>query len=561
MQLKGLRDIAASRAFWAGLLFLFALCYYGSYYRHGLNFRDEGGTVALIAQRLNNGELPFTDVTLGYNIGWFYPVQLLYKVFGTSYIVLRVWCFALSTLAALLGFWAIARALDHRCGGKVWRHGPAAFVIGVLLVVVPGSTFKNYIPLAVIANSLALLAAALAPPSTRRAVLHGIIGGTVLGLTALVRIDLAIFTALLWPGLLLFRTLDRTHPLRQSILTATLLFATAALVHLPAYIDARQRGFSEAFVAQYPGWVESLSTSVTTKFLPQVVPAGVPSTAIPNAVWDEETLARKGVSEAISAKKPEARSLAALTYLPLLSIVPLSLWAFFAWLYRAIRRRTDTAAPLAALAVLGGALTAFPQFFFFRPDAPHLSEFSPGFWVAVMCATILLTGRITGLVIAVCLTLHTALFLSRMLPDRWTGTIAARNGRTRPFNAENGVNVLVNRRELEGLTTLRDLLHQHSKPGEYVVVYPYHPTINVLADRPTYEKNVYVDNAIRTVTWDYDAIARFEKYKPAVIVLSEWDVNGTEASRFSIFAARTKTWVQTHYRYQGTYLEFEVYVR
>ena len=83
----------------------------------------------------------------------------------------------------------------------------------------------------------------------------------------------------------------------------------------------------------------------------------------------------------------------------------------------------------------------------------------------------------------------------------------------------------------------------------------------IAADRPTYEKNVYVDNATRGPAWEKQAIARFEKYDPAVIVISEWDINGTDESRFSLWAPETKTWVQTHYIYQGTYLEFEVYTR
>jgi hypothetical protein len=42
------------------------------------------------------------------------------------------------------------------------------------------------------------------------------------------------------------------------------------------------------------------------------------------------------------------------------------------------------------------------------------------------------------------------------------------------------------------------------------VAYPYHPAINLLANRRTYEKNVYIDNATRNKNWDADAIARFE---------------------------------------------------
>jgi hypothetical protein len=59
------------------LLLIVAGFYYGSYYRHSINFRDEGGTVALLAKRLLDGERPFLDVVLGYNVLWFYPIVAL----------------------------------------------------------------------------------------------------------------------------------------------------------------------------------------------------------------------------------------------------------------------------------------------------------------------------------------------------------------------------------------------------------------------------------------------------------------------------------------------------
>jgi hypothetical protein len=115
-----------------------------------------------------------------------------------------------------------------------------------------------------------------------------------------------------------------------------------------------------------------------------------------------------------------------------------------------------------------------------------------------------------------------------MLTDRWTGTIDARKKRTQEFHAANGVHVYVTKSEKEGLEGLKKVISEHSKPGQYVVAYPYHPTINVLADRPTYERNVYVDNAIRPSDWESTAIANFQKYHPAVIAISDWAINGTD---------------------------------
>src|SRR5262249_53726432 len=118
---------------------------------------------------------------------------------------------------------------------------------------------------------------------------------------------------------------------------------------------------------------------------------------------------------------------------------------------------------LAVLVLIGGALSTFPQFFFFRPDVPHLSEFMPGFIAASAAALGLLwTGAKSWLS---CRALLTAFLLAigttyvvRILPDRWAGTYTIRIKRTKFFAAENGVRVFVSTRELAGLTEIQKLL-------------------------------------------------------------------------------------------------------
>ena len=75
---------------WVILLLIVAGVYYGSYYRHGINFRDEGGTLTLLGQRVLNGEVPFRDVDLGYNVGWFLPIAGLFKITGVDFVALRI---------------------------------------------------------------------------------------------------------------------------------------------------------------------------------------------------------------------------------------------------------------------------------------------------------------------------------------------------------------------------------------------------------------------------------------------------------------------------------------
>ncbi len=565
--LRRCQAVARTRLPWLLLLLAIALCYYGSYYRHGINFRDEGGTVALDAKRLLEGQRPFLDVSLGYNVLWFYPVVALFKIFGVSFVLLRAYCFVLSTLTATLAFLAVE---------KVSRKPWLAFLVALLPLLVPGMTFKNYMPLLAVANSFCLLHGALAPPGSRESFWKSFAGGIVLGLTFLIRIDLGIFFTALWLGFHLLRLLDRALPIARRSATAlagvAIVAGSVLLIHAPVYADAKRRGFDHEFLAQYASWVHSLTSSLhrgAKQTVARLPDKPAPKTDKPAAAAPANggLLDRSAWRDFVDAKDAEHREFVALTFIPSLILAPLVLWALVALARSTFSREPDaTRRPLAALLMLGGALTAFPQFFFFRPDPPHLSEFSPGYWTGAFTAVLLLGAldfrRVWTYLALIVLTLHATLYLDRMLPDRWTGTIAARKNRNKRFHGENGVDVFLNTKEFNGLNQVQRLVREHSQPGDYLVAYPYHPAFNLLTDRPTYEKDVYIDNATRTANWDAEAIARMKQFQPTVIILSDWDINGTEASRFSVWATRTKTWIQNHYDYQGTYMDwYEVYTR
>ena len=565
-----LRDEKTARRFFTLLILGLALLYYGSYYRHDLRFRDEGGTIALGAQRLLNGERPLADVTLNYNVLWFYPVVALFKMCGVNFVLMRAYFLALSALAALLAFFAVNRA-----GRQPW----IAFAVALLCLLVPGMIFKNYIPLLVIANSYLLMRAALTAPGSARSLGNVVAGGLLLGITYLIRIDLGLFFTVLWLGLHLLRALDRGVPFLKKIVAAlagiALTIGLAWVVHLPVLADARARGFDQPFLAQYRGQLQLIDNGLRAKIGMPARKSSAQQTRIEKTAdaplhWNRDILRRNAWNDFIHAENWNTRAMVPLTYLPILTIAGLLAWTLFS-LARGLGASEPERfrKPLAALVLLGGALTAFPQFFFFRPDAPHLSEFSPGYWVGVTGAVLLLgslkNGKWAARIFFGVLIVHGVLFLARMMPDRWTGTIAARQFHDSRFTAANGVDVYVSATDLPALQGICKVVEEHSKPDEYLVAYPYHPTINVMTNRRTYEKNVYIDNAERKRDWDQEAIKRFEKFQPAVIVLSDWAVNGHDGSRFSVWAAPTKAWVQAHYQSRGTFKtdvdEFEVYTR
>ncbi len=565
-----LRQLAASRRAWFALLCIFAVSHYASYFQHGLNFRDEGGTVALVAQRMLAGERPFTDVALGgYNVLWFWPVVGLFKTVGVDFVALRAFCFVLATITALLVFWMVDRA-----SRRPWL----AFLVATMAVLVPGMTFKNYMPLLAVANSAALLGFTLAG---RDRWWRLVVGGGVLGATWLIRVDLGIFFTALWLGGGILGALHRGLTARAritSVLGAPLaLTGIVVACHLPFYADARKRGYDASFTAQYSLWPKMMVGELRRlapaprPALPAAKVAPVEPVAakapIAKAAAGRGILRRKGWRDIFAAPTADQRLLAVLLYLPLFSLVPLAIGALGQWV-RALGSTVPDAAPraLAALLVIGGALTVFPQYFFFRPDSPHLSEFSPAFWAAVATAPFLLGLRgWTARLCAALLLGHAAIFLWRMWPDRWAGTIWVRKDRRTLFEAENGVRVFLTKREALNLAALRETIRAHSQPGDYLVAYPYHPALNLLSNLRTYERDVYVDNATRGARWSQEAIARIEQNRPAVIILSEWAVNGHDESRFSAWAGAARAWIEQNYEGQGTFPvssdRFEVFTR
>ena len=114
-----------------------SIIYYAQYYRSGLNFSGEGGTVAIVALRLLEGQRPIVDTFLGYNVMWFYPVAWLFQLTGPDYTVLRMFFFALCTLTGVLAFFVARRVTSCGWYSVLTALGP---------VLIPGMIFRNYMP-------------------------------------------------------------------------------------------------------------------------------------------------------------------------------------------------------------------------------------------------------------------------------------------------------------------------------------------------------------------------------------------------------------------------------
>ena len=367
-----------------------------------------------------------------------------------------------------------------------------------------------------------------------------------------------------------------------------LLISAVVVCHVPAYLHARSRGYAPEFTGQYAAWGGYLlkSASKLSAFQAQApavkaaAPNGAPDAGSEgsgkaqnagnavNAEGQGKNKARLGWARLRSEWGGPAFALFSLTYLPVAGFAVffgMSLGGSLA----ALRRREWTPAhPAAMLAwVAFGSLATFPQFFFFRPDRPHLSEFMVGYLVLIACGLALAFSwvpkghgnpwRIWGL--AVLSGIHVSIYGWYALAHPSAGTIAARYGRKLWFRGENGVEVRVSKKEAQHLEAVRDAIRLASRPGEFVVCYPYQPGYNLMAGRPTYERSLYVDNVTASSDWPAETVRALQARHPAAVVIDDRPINGYEASRFSRWAGSTHRFLKDHYQLVAASKTTEVY--
>ena len=568
------------------VVFVAALAYYGSYWHFWFNPHDESGTACLIAQRLMHGERPWVDFEPGYNLGWFYPLVGLFHFTGVNFLAVRAWFFALSTVTALLGCWIVMKVTGSR------RLG---LVTGLLLVIFPGSQFKNYIPLAEAANTACLIGLLSVDPAVRKKWLPAIaLSGVVLGLTFLVRVELGYFFTAIWVLLFLVTLFDRrvSFPgrLASPLLGVVALVFGVIIAQAPAFASLRARGLEAHYWSEYTDWFEFLNASVHQRLEPLIKPraAVAPAPAEPQPGVAESSAAaaapvplhnaENGDRSALPRKPLSAmwhkgrwdRILSFLTYAPLVGFGIFFLAGVIGFACFLVGRKfTLAAVPLQWLLLLGGSLTTFPQFFFFRPDRPHLSEFMPGYIIAMVASVWLLWPRGTerpvlrrmfaGLV-AIFLVVQLLAFGVFAFRHPSAGTFVARLGRKVRFQGENGVRVHATKHEAQTLQGVYDAVMKFSHAGDNVICFPYMPGYNVMTNRPTYLRNVYVDNATRGEKWAETTIQDFEQKHPAVVIVDDREINGTSASKFSHWGAPVYAYLKKNYTPAGKFDTVEIFV-
>jgi hypothetical protein len=568
------------------VVLLFALVYYALYCNAHLTLTGEAGSNVLIAHRILEGWRPIKDMFIGYNLMWFYPLAWIFEFTGPHLLASRIYFMVLCLLSGLMGFCVVR---------KTTGSGILASAAGVLMILMPGAMYRNSVPFVATLAAFALVYGYVIQHSSRLfQILWMGFTGAAMSLCFLIRIEPSLLASVIWVGLVVLYPIGFPGEFvsrLKTVLAGTFLGVCAfAVVHAPFVHHAYQRGFGPEFTGQYFHFVNLLRWELQKEMNVSSAPkkdaslAPVPSleNAKPVVPALSETV-KSAVAEPSDGRRqrpPLADSImnGRVSFFPLSLYFPVLVSAMLAalgglfFLSGVISGSAGIReSGLAILTTTGCALSLFSQFFFFRPDSVHLAEFMVPFYPALACAAAVGIGLIRrgGWIVAWCgglivllIGLQVFVAINALFGREGSGSIRIARGKSALFEAAGGVRFRVKPNEIGDWQNLRDTLVASTRDGDFLVTYPYVPLLNLIAERPSYQTKLYVDNATESPDFPEKTVSELREKQPAVVVLNNRDINNTEISRFKNWAAPVHDFLFQNYVLAGTYFEnIEVFVR
>jgi hypothetical protein len=491
-------------------LTLLSVIYYSAYIMTGFNFTDDG-SYAQICYELFLGR-DAHDIALSYGVLWFKLGEMLFQLFGVNYLLIKILFFTCITFTTLLVFYTVALATNNRA---------FAVLMAAVPLLVPAFPATAFYGLCVMMNVAAQMRLACRAPGASNA--DTAIAGVALSVAFQIRADFGYAFAV--PLILiLFLNLRARR--------STLFFAAGAgfiIAQLPILIAAAAGGYIDIIMSQYFDYPLVVLSFVL------VGVRGLVENAPPNAAGT--VLRRPGLTALL-----QGDLLAQLVYLPIAVLFAFVVFNLIAWMRGHRERLAQT---IVAVFAAGATL---PHYFLYRPDMSHIANFMPGYVILIAAfiwqiykssLTTILWRQRAAVIGVILLVANLGLYVGAGLTSIETGSIGMAAGRTERFQASNGVDVLVSADEKAELTALRDVIEQNSPSGAAILCYPYCPGIAFMTARRLPMRHFFVDDSVplRDPSWLADAATQARETKPSVVVVMDWAINGTDMSRFDVWAA------------------------
>ena len=156
-------------------------------------------------------------------------------------------------------------------------------------------------------------------------------------------------------------------------------------------------------------------------------------------------------------------------------------------------------------------------------------------------------AKVAGVALVLTLLFQAGVFVRHGQGVGTTGWWAMREGRDREFLAGNGVRVKVSALERRYYDRIYRTVRASSLPSDYIVCVPYCAGFAFMSERRMLFAQHYVDDSTPIVypNWIDNAIQKTADTRPPIIIVLDWAPNGTNVSRFDVWAARYMDFVAT----------------
>ena len=522
---------SSSRILYGLAIVALPAAYYALYFNSGFNFSDDGN-YAQICYELLLGRDP-NDLAVGYGILWFKIGETLFRIFGVNYILIKLLFFFCIAVTNVLIYYTVALATCSR---------PFALLAAIVPALAPAFPATSFYALCIMLNVAAQMRLAhdLSQPW------HAALAGAALSFSFQIRPDFGyvfVVPLIIVIALVSYTAAQRSteasvHHYWQTLGLAALAGFTT--VQMLGFIAAIAGGYGSVFLQQFMDY-PAIMAGYFVDGMYQLVAGPVSP-----AVYASGLLQRPSIAEIFSGDSQIAQ-LTLLIYLPAIILLAFAFLNALLVFRPRYGHQVDALAP--TVVALSATVAALPHYFFYRPDMSHIANFMPGYivLVAVFAGQLYrcirdrapISTRFAAAFAVLALTLNLGVYLWVGLQSPGTGSIAIATGRTENFSAGNGVDVLATPSEKSELEFLRELIARNSEQSETIVCLPYCPGIAFMSERQMLLPNFYVDDTflVNEPNWLSGAINLTREARPAVVIVIDWAINGTEQSRFTKWAA------------------------
>ncbi len=133
--------------------------------------------------------------------------------------------------------------------------------------------------------------------------------------------------------------------------------------------------------------------------------------------------------------------------------------------------------------------------------------------------------------------------------------------RTERFLGANGIDVAVSPGTKRLFATATRIVAENVGENDVFLCFPYCSGFNVMTDRGTFARRLYVDDSIliKDPGWQQRMIERIKAERPPLIIVHDGAINRTEISRFSNWAAQLMHHITSDYMLLESFGRYDFY--